>query len=65
MYDEILTEKFLDRANFFDLYVFFRNANVDFVDNAFSLVLIQLLFLFVVVETYYDFDILVCDDFER
>ena len=39
MYDEIFIKKFFDRANFFDLYVFFRNADIDFVDNAFRLVL--------------------------
>ena len=62
MYREIFTEKLLDRTNMLDLYVFFCYADVDVFDDAFDLVLTQLLFFIDVVETNDDFRVLVYRD---
>ena len=62
VYREIFIEELLDRTDMLDLYVFFCYADVDVLDDAFDLVLIQLLFLIDVVETNDDFRVFVYRD---
>ena len=60
---KFLLENFFDRSYVFDLYISFRNARIDIVDDTFDFAFVQLSFFVLIVETYYHFRIFVDDDF--